>query len=93
VRGTWLLVSFRFFYGLRNAVPFAAGMAGITARRFLPLNAIGAALWAPAIAMLGYAFGRATESILEHAQRYEAAIFLALAASGVLLYLWRHRRH
>jgi membrane protein DedA with SNARE-associated domain len=84
-RGTFLLVSFRFFYGLRNAVPFVAGLAGIPPRRFVPLNAIGAAIWAPVITVLGYVFGKAVERVLAHAKNYEAIGFGVL---GVLALIW-----
>src|SRR5690242_3495753 len=57
--GTLLLLTFRFLYGLRNVVPFAAGLSGVPTRRFLPLNVLGAAVWAPVFVALGYAFGQA----------------------------------
>jgi len=85
-RGTWLLVGFRFFYGLRNAVPFAAGVSGVRPRRFVPLNAIGAAVWAPVVTLLGYVFGEAFGRV---ARRYEEIGFVALVALGVFLYARR----
>ncbi len=91
-RGTWLLVSFRFFYGLRNAVPFAAGLSGIPPRRFAPLNALGAAIWAPTIALAGYVFGTAFERVLHRARRYEALALICIAVAGLVLYLVRRAR-
>ncbi len=86
-RGTFLLVSFRFFYGLRNAVPFVAGLAGVPPRRFIPLNALGALLWAPAISVLGYVFGRAVSRVLEHAKHYEAIAFAVIGAVLLVVFL------
>jgi membrane protein DedA with SNARE-associated domain len=86
------LVGFRFIYGLRNAVPFAAGMSGVSPRRFVPLNAIGAAIWAPAISLLGYAFGQAVEHFLDRARRYEEAALLAMVLAGLFLYFRRRKQ-
>jgi membrane protein DedA with SNARE-associated domain len=95
-RGTFLLVSFRFFYGLRNAVPFVAGLAGVAAKRFVPLNALGAAIWAPTITLLGYAFGAAFERVLSHARRYQAIALAVIALVGLVLFvahkLWPKRK-
>ena len=86
-RGTFLLISFRFYYGLRNAVPFVAGLAGVPPRRFVPLNVLGAAIWAPSISVLGFLFGKAFERFLVHARRYEAIALVVLATGGLVLFL------
>jgi membrane protein DedA with SNARE-associated domain len=91
-RGTFLLVSFRFFYGLRNAVPFVAGLAGVRPRRFAPLNAIGALLWAPAISTLGYLFGRAVERVLNRAKYYEEIAFAVILVAALCLFLFHRLR-
>jgi membrane protein DedA with SNARE-associated domain len=91
-RGTFLLISFRFYYGLRNAVPFVAGLAGVRPRRFIPLNVLGAAIWAPSISVLGFLFGKAFERFLVHARRYEAVGFVVLAVAGLVLFLIRRQR-
>jgi membrane protein DedA with SNARE-associated domain len=91
-RGTFLLVSFRFFYGLRNAVPFVAGLAGIPPRRFAPLNALGALLWAPTITLLGYTFGRAVTRVLEHARNYEAVVLAVLLVVAIAVFVFHRVR-
>ena len=91
-RGTFLLVSFRFYYGLRNAVPFVAGLAGVPPRRFVPLNVVGAGIWAPAISVLGFLFGKAFESFLVHARRYEAIGFGVIIVTGLSVFLVRRLR-
>src|SRR5260221_7717689 len=48
-RGTWLLVSFRFFYGLRNAVPFAAGLSRLPPPRVAPPKPLRGGVLAPAL--------------------------------------------
>jgi membrane protein DedA with SNARE-associated domain len=41
-----MLLGFRFLYGLRGIVPFAAGLSGLGPYQFSLLNAVGALLWA-----------------------------------------------
>lgn len=59
-----LILSFRFFYGLRNLTPFVLGSSDVCARKFLLLNAIGAGVWAVVFALTGYAFGSLLENVL-----------------------------
>jgi membrane protein DedA with SNARE-associated domain len=83
-----LILSFRFFYGLRNLTPFVLGTAEISIRKFFCLNAIGAAIWAVVFALTGYVFGSLLENvlirILDNVHHVELAVlglavFLALA--------------
>jgi membrane protein DedA with SNARE-associated domain len=91
-RGTALLVGFRFLYGLRNLVPFTVGLSGVAPRRFLPWNALGAAIWAPAIASAGYFFGKAFEAVLDRARSYEIVIFGVAGMAALVFFLARKRR-
>src|SRR4030067_867088 len=50
----WLILSFRFYYGLRNVTPFVIGSAQIPRLRFFVLNLIGAIVWAHTLAYRGY---------------------------------------
>lgn len=95
-----LILSFRFFYGLRNLTPFVLGTADITVLKFFCLNAIGAAIWAVSFASVGYIFGSLLENVLtrviDNVHNAELAI-LGLAAL-VALGFWlrkalRRRRH
>ena len=95
-----LILSFRFFYGLRNLTPFVLGTADITVLKFFCLNAIGAAIWAVSFALVGYVFGSLLENVLtrviDNVHNAELAI-LGLAAL-VALGFWlrkalRRRRH
>jgi len=81
------IVGFRFLYGMRTASPFAIGMSGISPRRFFFLNAIAAFVWACAVGSAGYIFGKAVETFLGHAARYERYVFAAIIAGGFIL-LW-----
>ncbi|MFB3893766.1 MAG: DedA family protein [Phycisphaerae bacterium] len=53
----WLILGFRFLYGLRNITPFALGMSEVKTSRFCILNVIGGAIWAATFSLAGYIFG------------------------------------
>jgi membrane protein DedA with SNARE-associated domain len=56
-----MILSFRFVYGLRTVSPVAIGTSAVPSRTFVPLNIVSAAIWGPAIAWAGYAFGSALD--------------------------------
>jgi membrane protein DedA with SNARE-associated domain len=80
-----LIVGIRFAYGLRIAGPIVIGMSTISPRRFLLFNAIGALLWAPLIAGIGYLFGHAIEWLFVDLKRYETIGLFSLLLLVVLL--------
>lgn len=80
--GTWVVLVMRFMWGLRIALPLAVGMTGMTARRFLGLDLIAAAVWSILIACIGYGAARVlTRWIvdLHHHERWIVGILLLLA--------------
>ena len=90
-----LILTFRFFYGLRNVTPFAIGSARISPARFFMLNLLGAVVWAVVFASAGYLSGEAFSLILSDFRHYELYLLLGLVAAGFLLWmvtLIRHRR-
>jgi membrane protein DedA with SNARE-associated domain len=84
----WVIILVRFAYGLRIAGPVAIGMCPLPAWRFLLFNAIGALIWAPLVAGVGYLFGQAMEQVLGEMRRYEGyglivvAVLLVIVAVG-----------
>lgn len=86
---TALILSFRFLYGLRNVTPLMLGMSDVPTQRFVVLNVVAAAIWAVAIALLGWFVGEAAERMLGRLQRYERVIGAGIIAVGVALWLWR----
>ena len=84
---TWLLLGFRFMYGLRNIIPLVVGTSPIRIRRFLLLNVIGAALWAVTVSLLGYFIGAAVASFLDHAHHLA---LIAVAALAIIVWIVRH---
>jgi membrane protein DedA with SNARE-associated domain len=86
---------FRFLYGLRNATPLAMAIGGFAPRRFVLLNAIGAAVWAVGVGTIGYLLGEAAALALPRAHRYQTfalvAILCAAAAFWIVRRLWPRR--
>jgi membrane protein DedA with SNARE-associated domain len=87
----WLIVAFRFIYGLRTVTPFLIGASGISPLRFLILNVIGASVWAIVFGSLGYLFGQAMDVVLGNIKRYELLVFGILITVAVLV--WAVRLH
>ncbi len=82
-----LILSFRFFYGLRNVTPFAVGMSEVTALRFVLLNLIGAAVWAVTFSLIGHTFGHAFEQLLGTVKKYELTALGLLVVLGLSIWL------
>jgi membrane protein DedA with SNARE-associated domain len=62
----WLMLGFRFLYGVRNITPFALGISNVRTRKFVICNVIGATLWAITFTLAGFFLGRAAEEYLAH---------------------------
>jgi len=87
-----LIVMIRFMYGFRIAGPILLGMGRVARWKFVVFNFIGAAIWAPLIASIGYLFGGILESVLHDLKRFEIWAFAALLAIGVTLFVVHLRR-
>jgi membrane protein DedA with SNARE-associated domain len=83
-----IIVCVRFMYGFRIMGPILLGMGRVPAGKFVFYNLIGAAIWAPLIAGLGYLFGTAIEAMLHDLKNFElwAAIALLAICLGVFVY-------
>jgi len=82
-----LILTFRFFYGLRNVTPFAIGAANVARARFFTLNLIGAILWAISFGYAGFLFGAGFRLVLADFALYETYVLFALALVGVAVWL------
>ena len=87
-----LIICIRFMYGFRIMGAVLLGMGRVPAWKYMIFNLIGAAIWAPLIAGVGYFFGSVLESVLHDVKRYEMWVFAAVAAIGLLLAIVHHRR-
>ncbi len=85
--GTWIIVGFRFMYGLRTVTPFVIGLSDITVRRFFVLNAVGALIWALVIGSCGFLFGAVLEAVLENIRKIEHWIALGILGVGTVVWV------
>ncbi len=91
-RGSVFVVDFRFLYGLRTVSPLVLGASGYPARRFLVLNAIGAALWSSSFGAIGFGMGAGLHAVLGRATTWIEALVVSTIVALGLLGLVRRRR-
>lgn len=86
------VVLVRFLYGLRIAGPIVIGSSGISPWRLAFFNFIGALIWAPLIAGIGYFAGEALD--LWVGRLHHVAIFalMVIALGAVLWWIARQWR-
>ena len=89
--GTYVVLSFRFFYGLRNFTPFVIGSTGFSPTRFLLLNATGAAIWSVVVGSGGYLFGEAIGLFLTDVKPYKRWLLLFGVIAGCVLFILHSR--
>jgi membrane protein DedA with SNARE-associated domain len=85
---TWLILGFRFIYGIRTVTPFLIGASRIDPLRFLILNTVGGLVWAAAVGTLGYLFGQTLELIVADLKKYELYAFAGMAGVGLLVWVF-----
>lgn len=85
----WFILSFRFIYGIRTLSPIVIGTAGVSPRRFIPLNFISAIFWTLISCIGGYMLGGTFEMIVENfdsMQKYFILVPLGVVTLGFVLY-------
>ncbi len=82
-----LILGFRFLYGLRTVTPFVLGTSKVSYPVFTLLNLAGAVLWAIAIGLAGYFFGRGVEAVLGEIRHYELELIAFVAVAGALVWI------
>lgn len=83
----FLILTFRFYYGLRNVTPFAVGSAQVPRLRFFTLNLIGAIVWANVFAISGYLLGETFKLFLDDYHRYALYLLGGLVVLGLSIWL------
>lgn len=79
----------RFLYGLRIAGPIIIGMSNLSVWRFAILNLTGAVMWALIVTGVGYVFGVAIHTLLEHVEKIEAFVLVGIVVGGAFVALFR----
>ena len=92
-----LIVGIRFMYGLRILGPIVIGTSSVPPWRFAIFNIIGAAMWAPLVAGVGFGFGQTLERLEPDFNKVEAAAWLGLLCVAIAVGFghrwWRRSRH
>jgi membrane protein DedA with SNARE-associated domain len=89
----WLILTFRFYYGLRNVTPFVVGSAHIPRLRFFTLNLVGAIVWAIIFAYAGFALGEAFKTFIDDYHKYALYVLGGLVCLGLAIWLFTLIRH
>ena len=82
----FLILTFRFYYGLRNVTPFVIGASQVSRLRFFVLNVIGAAVWAVTLGWIGYLFGEAFRLFIVDVKHYGMIAVGVLVAVGFAIW-------
>jgi membrane protein DedA with SNARE-associated domain len=88
------VIVLRFLYGLRIAGPIIIGSCGISPWRLAFFNFIGALLWAPLVAGIGYVAWQAVEHWIGRLKHVQIVFLMLVLLAGVLWWLalqWRRR--
>ncbi|WP_114192907.1 DedA family protein [Edaphovirga cremea] len=75
----------RFMYGFRILGPLIIGASKMPPSRFVPVNILGACLWAIIWVLLGYFFGHMMQSLLGSIDKKVSGIFFLIAAIVIVL--------
>lgn|SRR5574341_388195 len=86
------VVMLRFLYGLRIAGPIVIGTCGISPWRLAFFNLVGAALWAPLVAAIGYFAGYALHEWLGGLERAQIGLLVAVALAALIVWYFLQRR-
>ena len=78
-----VVLSMRFIWGLRIALPVSLGLTDMRALKYFWLDLIAAAVWATTFALLGYGAGHVISDVIEDLKRYEFWIFGVLVLVAV----------
>lgn len=80
----------RYIFGLRTIAGPVAGTLDMPWKKFLLFNALGAATWVTAMALIGYAFANEFETLLGYFEKVSWAMAGGLFALGY--YLWHRQK-
>jgi len=83
-----VVLSMRFLWGLRIALPVSLGLTNMNARRFLWLNLISAAIWSCVFACVGFGASRIIAALVDDLRRYEKSIVVVLVLLAVVALVW-----
>lgn len=87
------ILSFRFFYGIRNISPIAIALGGISPKRFAILNGIAAVIWAVSFGCIGFFFGKTMDFAIGGLRTTEERILAVVAIAALMVAIHMIVRH
>jgi len=90
-----VVLSMRFLWGLRIALPISLGLTNMKLRRFFWLNLISASVWSCVFAAVGFGASKLFSKVVDDLHRYEywiAGLLVLIALGALLWHLGRPRR-
>lgn len=88
----FIILGFRFVYGLRNVTPLVLGLSGVNPFRYLLLNFLGAVIWAISFGTGGYLLGHAAKPFFAGMHKYQGFIYAGIAAIALIFWIRRSVR-
>ena len=82
----------RFIVVLRTTAAWMAGISHMRWRLFFAFDAIGATVWATAVSVVAYVFGKAAANAIGHYGVYAAIAIVVLGAIGFVAFRLWHKR-
>jgi membrane protein DedA with SNARE-associated domain len=90
-----IVLTMRFLWGLRIALPIALGLTSMKLRRFFWLNLVSATVWACVFATVGFGASELFSKVVSDLHRYEywiAGVLVSVALLALAWHLGRPRR-
>ena len=93
-RRKWVILFYRFIYGMRAVIPFLLGSGNCEVRSFTALSAFSAMLWAAVIGTGGYWFGDVFQRLLQQGRHVQQGVLGALILLLIVVagFRWWRRR-
>lgn len=85
----WVILSYRFMYGIRNVTSFAVGVSRIRAWFFALLNLTGAVVWALMFGYGGFYLGEALLRLAKSIRHNQVKLFWLVLAVALAIWLYR----
>ncbi len=89
----WLIMGFRFVYGLRTLTPMVVGASGLSIRRYTILTVTSAAFWAVTVSCVGYVCATAIEKLISRFHDYQIYLGIGLLIIVLMVAIFFLGRH
>ena len=87
-----VVLSMRFLWGLRIALPVALGLTNMDAKRYLLVNLVSAAIWSTVFSLAGYGVSQVLSQVIGNLHHYEWWIAGGLVLIAIIAAAWHFGR-